>query len=170
MTTIYFPIAGGGNADPAATIFDNPKALAFYRLLLTDPRQQRATMAPCASLVAAARHRVAQLATMQEIAHRDADGTTPNEIARRFGCTLPADYPERGNGIESLVAGTGDPQAAFDALAGSPSHSRHLFALDGLGRADAYYGRQTACGIAMLEATGSRWTWYWAILIAPCGE
>jgi len=169
VTNIYLPIAGNGIADPAASIFDNPFALAFYRLLNTDPRQKRATLDPCPTLVAAARHRAAMLATMPDIAHVDPDGTTPNEIARRFGCALPSDYPERGNGIESLVAGTGDPQAAFTALANSPSHAKHLFALDGDGRADAYYGRQNACGIALTEVAGSRWGWYWVVLLAPCG-
>lgn len=162
MTDIYLPIIGGPPPDPT---FGNPAALAFYQLLVTDPRQRRLRLDPCPALIAAARHRAGQLATMTDLAHIEPDGvTTINEVARRFGCGLPAHYPIRGNGIESLVAGTGVALAAFEALARSPKHAPHLF-----GESD-FYLEQTQIGIAMVDALGSRWRWYWSVLIGSCAQ
>ena len=160
MINTYFPFIGTG---PEPT-FGNAAALAFYRLLVTDPRQCRTRLDPCPALTAAAQHRAAMLATMPDLAHIEPDGvTTVNEVARRFGCGLPAHYAARGNGIESLVAGTSDAQAAFEALARSLKHAAHLF-----GESD-FYREQTQIGIALVEAPSSRWRWYWSILIGQCG-
>ena len=159
MINTYFPFIGTGR-EPT---FGNAAAADFYRLLVKDPRQHRTRLDPCPALTAAAQHRAAMLATMPDLAHVEPDGvTTVNEVARRFGCGLPAHYAARGNGIESLVAGTGDAQAAFEALARSPKHAAHLF-----GQSDFYRG-QGQVGIALMDAVGSRWRWYWCILLGEC--
>lgn len=162
MTTIYFPIAGNGTPDPDATCFGNDKALAFYRLLVSDPRQQRPRLVCCPALVLAAQRRAHGLANGDPWGHVDAAGVWANTYARNAGCVLPSDYGN-GNNIESLTAGTGDVQAAFDSLTNdnAPKHRAHL-----LGESE-FYRRQTMVGIGYAE--GGQYGFYWSILIGICG-
>ena len=135
----------------------------FCRLLVGDSRQQRPHLELCPALQKAAVWRAWGLACGGDPwDHIGEDGTTPNELARRAGCVLPADYAPRGNNIESLVAGTFDPVVAFTALANSPKHSDHLF-----GR--GWFQRQDALGIALCEGPGA-YRWYWCVMIATCGQ
>lgn len=168
---IYLPIVGGGQSplpaptptpDPDATCFHNPKALAFYRLLVGDSRQQRPRLGCHPALVKAAEWRADGLATGDPWSHVDADGVTPNEYARQAGCTLPAGYAVKGNGIESLTAGTGVVEVAYWSLTNdnAPDHRRHLF-----GEID-FFRRQPDVGIAVAE--GGTLGWYWVIMIGEC--
>ncbi len=157
--TVYIPIIMT-TPNPNAACFDNPYALAFYHLLITDGRQQRPTLACCPSLILAARQRAAGLAAGDPWGHVDANGRTSNEYARDAGCHLPAHYAQQGNNGESIVAGSFDVQAVFDALANSPSHAAHLFGLNDFFRA------QRQVGIAMMA--GGFFGWYWVIFISEC--
>lgn len=80
---------------------------------------------------------------------------------RNLGCNLPADYAANGNNIESLVAGSPDPGVIFAALASSPGHADHLF-----GR--GWFRAQRHVGVAYVEAPGSRFGFYWVVLIGAC--
>jgi hypothetical protein len=155
---LYFPIIATTNA--VAACFGDQSALDFYRLLMADERQQRGGLACCPALVEAARFRAAGLAAGDPWGHVDSAGRWPNEHARMAGCHLPAHYAEQGNNIESLVAGSPDVTAVFDALARSDDHADHLF-----GRND-FFRAQTHVGIGM--AAGGEFSWYWVILIAIC--
>lgn len=167
---IFLPIVGvpsplptpTATPDPDATCFHNPKALAFYRLLVGDRRQQRPRLGCHPALVKAAEWRADGLATGDPWSHTDADGVTPNEYARQAGCKLPAGYAVKGNGIESLTAGTGVVEVAYWSLTNdqAPDHRRHL-----LGEID-FFRRQPDVGIAYAE--GGALGWYWVILIAEC--
>lgn len=168
---IYLPIAGAGQSplptlaptpDPDATCFHNPKALAFYRLLVGDRRQQRPRLGCHPALVEAAEWRADGLATGDPWSHTDADGVTPNEYARQAGCKLPAGYAVKGNAIESLTAGTGAVEVAYWSLTNdqAPDHRRHL-----LGESD-FFRRQPDVGIAYAE--GGVLGYYWVIMIATC--
>ncbi len=157
----YLPYIGG-TVDPDASCFGNPRALAFFRLLRDDPRQQRVSIVCNVSLVRAASERANGLANGDPWAHVDRDGVTPNQYARRAGCQLPPSYPTVGNGIESLTAGMQDAQVAFDSLERSPSHSRHMFGLSD------YFRTQTQVGIGLAERMGSEYTFYWVILTSKC--
>jgi len=170
---IYLPIVGAGQSplptaaptpDPEATCFHNPKALAFYRLLVGDRRQQRPRLGCHPALVKAAEWRADGLATGDPWSHTDADGVTPNEYARQAGCKLPVGYAVKGNGIESLTAGTGSVEVAYWSLTNdqAPDHRRHLF-----GEID-FFRRQPDVGIAYAE--GGVLGYYWVIMIGECGE
>lgn len=147
---IWLPIIATGPPNPVAD---------FLRLLVTDPRQERATLERCATLDLAAQWRADGLAHGDPWGHVDAGGMTPNEYCRQAGCRLPAYYASKGNNVESLGAGTNNATVMFAALAGSPSHAAHLF-----GR--GWFAHQTAVGIAL--AQGGEYGWYWVIMIALC--
>lgn len=169
---IYLPIAGvpsplptpTATPDPAASCFHNLKTLAFYRLLVGDSRQQRPRLGCHPALVKAAEWRADGLATGDPWSHTDADGVTPNEYAREAGCKLPAGYAVKGNGVESLTAGTGVVEVAYWSLTNdqAPDHKRHL-----LGEID-FFRRQPHVGIAVAE--GGALGWYWVIMIGECGK
>lgn len=163
---VYLPIVGSppGKPEGEPTIFDNPKATAFYGLLIGDPRQERPALTPCPALILAAGWRARGLATGDPFAHCDAGGMCANEYARQAGCRLPPAYAAKGNNIESLVAGTDNVQVAFDALATSPAHRDHLF-----GRGD-FFQAQRHAGIALVERLGSPFRYYWVVLIGICEE
>lgn len=162
---IYLPIAGNpsplATPDPAASCFHNPKALAFYRLLVSDGRQQRPRIDCYPVLVRAAERRAASLIASGLWSHCDPNGVCSNSVARALGCVLPPDYAANGNNIESLVAGSPDAELMFTALANSPSHSDHLF-----GR--GWFQQQRHVGIAVGE--GGKYGWYWVVLIGTCLE
>lgn len=157
--TLYLPIVANG-LSPMARCFDNPYALAFYHLLTADSRQQRPALACCPTLILSARQRAAGLAAGDPWGHVDARGRSANEYARDAGCHLPAHYAQHGNNVESLVAGSSDVQAVFDALANSPSHAAHLFGLN------AFFLAQRQVGIAMMA--GGFFGWYWVVHISEC--
>lgn len=159
---IYFPIYRQPPTDPLTVCLDyNPQALAFYRLLTGDARQERPSLACHPALVRAAQRRAASLIASGLWSHCDpVSGICPNEVARRAGCALPASYGN-GNNIESLVAGSDDPGVMFAALASSPSHAPHLF-----GR--GWFRHQRHAGIAYVAAPGSRFGFYWVVMVAVC--
>lgn len=161
---IYFPIYRQPPTDPLTVCLDyNPQAVAFYRLLTGDARQERPSLACHPALVRAAQRRAASLIASGLWSHCDPNGDEcPNEVARNAGCKLPDEYAVRGNNIESLVAGVADAQIAFNALANSKSHSDHLF-----GRG-SFFRVQDRVGITMVNAPGSAFTFYWVILISRC--
>lgn len=160
---IYFPIYIQPPTDPNAACLDyNPQALAFYRLLVGDSRQERPQLSCHPALVRAAQRRAASLVAGGYWAHCDPNGNEcPNEVARNAGCKLPDEYAVRGNNVESLVAGSPDAGVMFAALANSPGHSPHLF-----GR--GWFRHQRHVGIAYVAAPGSRFGFYWVIMIGVC--
>lgn len=151
-SSVYLPIIG--TPDPVQT---------FCRLLVADPRQERPTLELCPALQQAAVWRAYGLASGGDPwGHVGEDGTTPNELARQAGCVLPDDYARSGNEIESLVAGSADAAAVFNALANSPKHSDHLF-----GR--GWFRAQRHFGVALCKGS-AEYTWYWAVYIGTCTE
>lgn len=161
----YIPLISG-LAEPTPTqtptsCFKSPAAAEFYRLLTTDARQQRPTLICDSRLVAAAELR-AKAQPSTGLSHCDSQNICANTYARAQGCRLPLDGYGLGNQIESLTAGTANAQAAFDSLARSPSHSKHLFGEIELFR------QQDRVGIAMMEVPGHRYRWVWVVLIARC--
>lgn len=148
--------------DPQAACFHDARALAFYRLLVDDPRQQRPVLDCHPALVTAAGWRAWGLAHGDPWSHCDADGVCANEYARQSGCRLPWDYASKGNNIESLTAGTGVVEIAYWSLTndGAPDHRRHL-----LGEID-FFRAQRHAGIAVAE--GGELGWYWVVMIATC--
>jgi hypothetical protein len=150
---VYLPLIAVAPVDPVAD---------FCRLLAGDRRQQRPHLELCPMLQQAAIWRAYGLANGEPWDHVDSHGVTPNEYARRAGCRLPDDYAERGNNVESLVAGSSDAAAMFNALAGSTKHADHLF-----GR--GWFQKQDRFGVALCEG-GEPYRWYWCVMIGQCGQ
>lgn len=145
---LYLPIAFGGDA-----------AQQFYEALQNAPGQQHGSLIWHDGLAEAARRHAAQLAIDGNWSHCDLSGKCANEYATETGC----DHGHgKGNSVESLVAGTNDPAVALRALLGSASHADHL-----LGR-NAFFREQQHIGIALVDAPGSRYRYYWSIMIATC--
>lgn len=155
----FFPIYIQPPTDPLTVCLDyNPQAVAFYRLMTGDTRQERPMLACHPALVRAAQRRAASLIAGGYWAHCDPNGICANQVARNMGCALPASYGA-GNNIESLVAGSDDAGVMFAALAASPSHAPHLF-----GR--GWFRHQRHAGIAVMP--GGRFGRYWVILVGVC--
>lgn len=153
--TVWLPIVA--NNQPLAY---HPPGLQFFRLLHDDSRQLRQRLSWCSHLAFAAAARAKGLANGDPWAHVDASGITPNEYARQYGCRLPDYYPEKGNWIESLVAGSNDVLVLFNALAASPAHANHLF-----GRLPQFMV-QDKCGVGFAE--GGQFGWYMCVMIGEC--
>ena len=150
---------------PTATPVPCPatsQAAIFENRLRTDVLQQRRALQCNPALVRAALFRAQSMAEGGYFAHCDPRGICANRIAIEAGCQLPGDYPPNGNNIESILAGTNDPNFAYNILIASPSHKTHL-----LGVAD-FFRKQDQVGIAFLDAPGSKYRYYWVVLIARC--
>lgn len=143
------------NGRPLPTVAEQ-----FFTLLHNDYRQLRPRLSICPALSIAANQRAQGLANGGPWAHVDANGITPNEYARAAGCNLPSHYAVKGNGIESIVAGSPNPEALLNALANSAGHAAHLF-----GRLP-HYQLQDKCGIGF--AVGGQYGYYMSILIGEC--
>lgn len=130
--------------------------LAYFQMLKQHPEQQRKAMAWDDCLVTAAGVRATQAA--KEWSHCF-QGDCTNRVVRRY-CSLPPEYPENGNSIESLVGGVENPESALNALLRSPRHADHL-----LGRTE-FFRQQTRCGIAFHLAEDSQYRFYYVILIS----
>lgn len=157
----YAPLVSGPTVATQTPCFNSAATAEFYRLLTTDARQQRPVMA-CDSRLAAAAELRAKAQPVEGLSHCDALGLCANSYVRAAGCRLPLMGYGLVNQVESLTAGTPNAQAAFDSLARSPSHSKHLFGEIDLFRA------QDRVGIAMVEVPGHRYRFVWVILIARC--
>lgn len=157
---VYLPIAGSGI--PEIKCFGE-KEQKFFDLMVADSRQQREGLRCNPFLNKAAIIRAQSLADGGYWAHCDpVKRECPNKIARLAGCKLPSNYEDDKNYIEELSAGSPDVQVSFDSLANSPSHKVHLF-----GEGD-FFRQQSDVGIALLEQVGSRFIYYWVVLIGIC--
>lgn len=142
------------------------EAREFVKLLVIDGRQQRKELKCDERLVRAAFARATKSLETVPISHYDSNGVGPNAYAAFEGCSLPSNYAPKGNNIESLVAGTGDVTGvgAYEALARSESHSRHLFGID------EFFGEQNRIGAAIVKNPDSFYKWSMIILISRCLE
>ena len=107
-------------------------------LWILDINNQRSQMIQSLELTTAAQWRAEYIETNDYFSHCTKEGDCPNRIIKRFGCDHP--YNENGNAVESLVRGTADARAAYNALIASPSHKEHLHGLNEMTRKQIYYG------------------------------
>lgn len=145
-SNIYLPIA----------FTSNNKAEEFLEYIVNHPQQKRKLLAWDDCLAKAATVRSEQVSTIFSHCFKD---DCVNRVVRRI-CKLPTEYPENGNSIESLVAGTPNTKIAFEALLRSSGHTDHL-----LGR-NSFFAEQTRIGIAYLEKVDSTYRFYFVILIS----
>jgi len=150
--SIYLPIAAGPPPVPAPPA---PEKVFLWELCVA-PGQQRSYMVWDECLALAAELRCEQTSVKFDHCYL---GDCVNRTVGRY-CRLPAEYPENGNSIESLVAGVRDPIKALEFLLSSPAHADHL-----LGRND-FFRSQFRCGIGFMEIPGTEYTFYYVILIS----
>ncbi len=148
-------------ATPLPRCYANAQAETMARLITTDPRQQRTWLRCNPALVKAAQVRAESLARLGYWAHCEPGGPCANDVARRAGCKLPANYVNTNN-IESLVGGSPDAPISWTVLSASVAHAPHV-----LGTAD-FFREQHDIGVAYLAAPGSKYGFYWVIMIAIC--
>ena len=107
-------------------------------LWLMDINNPRSQMIEHPSLRQAAQWHSEYIEANDYFAHCTKEGDCPNRIIKNFGCNHP--YNENGNAVESLVRGTSDARAAYNALVNSPSHKQHLHGLNDMTKKQIYYG------------------------------
>lgn len=131
-------------------------ARQFFTELASHPEQRHPSLIWDSCLVIAALARAHQVAITFD--HCFA-GACANRTVRLY-CPLPAEYPENGNSIESLVGGAKDALVALRALLSSEKHANHL-----LGRTP-FFREQNRVGICFLHQPGSTYEFYYVILIS----
>lgn len=135
-----------------------PKDLAreFFNELASHPNQEHPSLIWDSCLVIAAHARAQQVAITFDHCFV---GSCANRIIRIY-CSLPAEYPENGNSVESLVGGVEDHSVALRALLRSEKHANHL-----LGRTP-FFKEQNRVGIAFLHEPKGKYQYYYVILIS----
>jgi uncharacterized protein YkwD len=156
MSTIYLPNIIN-NPHPNQPTFDE---LQFINFIKHHPEQQRKDLVLSYKAMQSAKVRSNDMALHNYFSHTSHDGTQPNAIAQRFGCVM--DLPSDINSIESIVAGTASPLAAFNALMNSYSHKIHLMGSEPFFRGLIYIG------VSLSYNETARYKWYWAIHIVDC--
>lgn len=134
----YFPSVHGNINVTAEGELMTPNAQKFAEAWLSIlPQERRALMRLDRRLVFAAQLHAIYLdsRTQEEIearkdvknaSHYGRDWSTPNERVRAQGYRLPANYPIKGNMVESNARDYGGPLSALQTLLDSPSHRPHL--------------------------------------------
>lgn len=146
---------------PRPACYANAQAAAMAALVIGDSRQQRTGMRCNPALVKAAQQRAESLARLGYWAHCEPSGPCVNEVARRAGCKLPSYYGNVNN-VESLVGGSPDAPISWAVLSASERHAPHV-----LGLVD-FFREQHDIGIAYLARPGSKYGFYYVILVAVC--
>lgn len=158
---VFLPIIA---VAPAGCTHYGEGANRFAERLKGDLRQLRKVLECDPRLVDAARRRAEAALKVPRVSHYDLEGRGPNYYAESSGCTLPAQYTVNGNNIESLILGTPNGDAAFEALAASPKHSTHLFGLT------SFFSEQDKFGIAVWQDKSNEYEWSLIVLISQCTE
>ena len=157
---VHLPQVHGDAPAPADPLL---LAVELYRLIKTDPQQQRDRLIWDADLGRCALLRVVQIRDRGAWAggHTDANGRGPNYWLRVWGIQLPDwyDSADDANNVESLRLGPPDPADVRQAFWDSPHHREHVF---GYG----FFGGQTRIGIGCCEDWGNPpQQWIWSVLI-----
>lgn len=156
--------AVGGTVRAATEVmtFTDPKIAEWVKIAMNDSRQQRKGMRADPILMAVARDRALDMAQRSYFNHTNPDGFGPNHFVRLAGYNLPSHYPTRpdANSCESIMAGSGDAIACWDAWMRSVGHKKHV-----CGEID-FFREQLDFGIGRVELKGSPYTFYWCFLSA----
>lgn len=152
--TIYLPLVQNNHCGM------NDAELQFYGLVVNHPEQERTQFYCNKRIVNAAKFKAYDMSLNDYFGHVTENGIWPNKIAQDNNCAIGLE--PNSNNVESIVAGTKDPKAAFDALMNSESHRVHLL---GLHKQFEGYNK---IGIKMGVNENSRYKYYWSIFIANC--
>lgn len=140
----------------------DPRVAEFVRLM-RDGEQGRPQMNCHEGLLRGANAKARDLAEQGYFGHRTPAGVWPNAAAESVGCNIPWHWDRNANYIESLVAGTPNAKAAYEALIQSDAHEPHI-------RGRPPFSEQTNFAIGYYELAGSPYTFYWVIWTAVCNN
>ena len=148
--------SAGGNHQP------NAQELELAKLIKEHPNQMRVVMNYDPILSKVARERALDMGTRDYFGHVNPDGHGPNYLVQQAGYILPSFYDQskKANNIESIYAGSPDPERAMDVWLGSDGHHNHI-----LGQ-HSFYAEQTDYGIGYAYVPGSRYGHYWVVITA----
>lgn len=130
-----------------------------FLALIRNGLQSRQQMNCTESLMRGARLKADRMATLNLFGHVITGGLWPNEAARISGCNHP--YPNGGNQIESICAGSDNPEVIYRALLNSPAHRAHIIG-------EGFFARQTSVGVGFAENVNSEYQFYWVFWSAEC--
>lgn len=147
---------------PQPTCQPNAQEARIAELMRTHPQQQRPELRCVPLLEELARQHATDMARRGYFSHVTPDGIGPNEMLRRGGYPLPAGYDQSltANNVQSIGAGTPDPNTIWDLWMGSGSHNKHL-----LGAGD-FWREQIDYGIGYVHDPNSPYISYWVVFTA----
>lgn len=118
-----------GMSEKAATFVDAWLSLlpeSRRKLMHADARVIRAAQLHAEYLAARTQEEIEARADVKNASHYGLDWSTPNERVRAQGYRLPANYPIKGNMVESNARDGGGPLSALQTLLDSDAHRPHL--------------------------------------------
>ncbi len=157
---VYLPLVARGNACGF-----NAAEERIAQLMSSSPEQQRPSVTCNATLAQVARERAGDMARRGYFSHVNPDGFGPNYLVTQAGYVLPAYYDPAptGNSIESIAAGYGTPDAAWQGWMQSSFHRTHLLGLS------AFFAEQIEYGIGYAYDPASPDDHYWVVITAKRG-
>ena len=134
----------------------------FAALMRNHPDQRRPLMVQDPRLMQVAEEKAMDMASRDYFSHTSPEGIGPNYLVEQEGYNLPDWYCQDMdcNNVESIAAGFGSPEVAFNSMLNSVGHRNHL-----LGEL-AFYAEQTDYGIGFVKYPGSNLSYYWVIITA----
>lgn len=132
-------------------------------LIRGNPGQRRDTLIWDARLHSAAQKRARDMGERKYFNHVDPDGCGPNFYVLQTGYRLPIEWTafKSANQVESILAGTANPDKAFDLWLNSGKHRQQVLGLN------PFFELQTRFGIAHVNVPGSPHKDYWVYIGAP---
>lgn len=134
-------------------------------LLVNHAEQSRSELACDERLMAFAHSRAMDMAKRGYFGHVTPERLGPNELLRKTGYEMPKYYVGGiTNSVESILAGVGDPEEAWQLFLESPVHRSHLLGTNSM------YAKQHRFGVARVHVPASEFAYYWVVLIVENSE
>lgn len=128
------------NAQAFAVAWMDALPVARRELMVLDDRLVTAATLHAFYLDSRTPEEIAERANVSHASHYGRDWSTANERVRRAGYTLPDNYPEQGNSVESNARNPNGALAALESLLASEFHGPHL-------RGEGGYAGQTVYAV-----------------------
>ena len=147
----------------AVSLAPEEQAVAERLLRESGQARNRSEMVLDPVLTAVARARAADMARRRYFSHVNPDGNGPNHLMQLAGYALPASWTgsRSANNCESIGAGYGTAEAAWQGWMNSPAHRTHLLAKQ------SFYRNQTSFGVGHYYDPASPMRHYWVVITAP---
>ena len=159
---IYLPLIMAPEPTPEPECNLNSQEQTIADFMRDDPNQQRPSLRCDPILAQVARERALDMGNRNYFSHVNPDGHGPNYLVQQAGYILPSFYDQTpsGNNIESIAAGHGSPEAAWNGWMSSSGHRTHILGLI------PFWAEQTDYGIGYAYVAGSAYGHYWVVITA----